>query len=71
MSVYAPTLECREEDQDTFDAFYNELESVIENVKSRDSFFITGDFNAKIGTPALESNIFQKTGWNIRKRKGI
>ena len=38
MSVYAPTLECREKNPDIFDAFYNELESVIKNVRS--TFFL-------------------------------
>ena len=68
MSIYAPTLEYREKDSDTFDILYNELESVIKNVKSRDSLVIAGDFNTKIGTNTLESK--QKTDWNIRKRKG-
>ena len=68
MSIYAPTLECREEDPNTSDVLYNELESVIKNVKSRDSLVIAGDFNAEIGTNTLESK--QKTDWNIRKRKG-
>ena len=68
MSIYAPTLECREEDPDPFDVLYNESESVIKNVKSRDSLVIACDFNAKIGINPLESK--QKTDWNIRKRKG-
>ena len=68
MSIYAPTLECRETDQDTFDVLFNKLESLIKNVKSRDSLVIARDFNAKIGTNTLESK--QKTDWNIRKRKG-
>ena len=68
MIIYEPTLECREKDSDTFDVFYNELESVIKNVKSRDSFVIAGNFNANIATNMLESK--QKTDWNIRKRKG-
>ena len=68
MSIYAPALECREDDPDTFDVSYNKLESVIKNVKSRDSLVIAGDFNAKIGTNGLESK--QKTDWNIWKRKG-
>ena len=63
MSIYAPTLECREED-----VLYHELESVIKNVKSRDILVIAGDINAKIGTNTLESK--QKTDWNRRKRKG-
>ena len=68
MSIYVPTLECRKTGQDTFDVLYNKLESLIKNVKSRDSLVIAGDFNVKIGTNTLESK--QKTDWNIRKRKG-
>ena len=60
MRICAPTLECREEDPDTFDVLYNKLESVIKNVKSRDSLVIAGDFKAKIGTSALESTIYRK-----------
>ena len=41
---------------------------MIKNVKSRDSFVIAGNLNAKIGTNMPESK--QKTDWNIRKRKG-
>ena len=69
MSIYAPTRECREEDPGTFDALYNEFENAIKNVKSRDNLVIAGNFKAKIGTAALESNIL-KTDWNIPKRKG-
>ena len=64
MSIYGPTLECREKDSGTFDVLYNELESVIKNVKSWGSFVIAGNFNAKIKTNTLESK--QKTDWNIR-----
>ena len=64
MSIYSPTLKCREKDSDTFDVLYNELESVIK----MSNLDIAGDFNAKIGTNALESK--KNTDWNIRKRKG-
>ena len=60
MSVYAATLKCCEKDLDAADAFYNQLERVIKNVKSRDNFVITGNFNAKTGTAALECNIYKK-----------
>ena len=60
MSIHAWTLESREEYPDTFYAFYNELQNVIQNVKSRDSLVIAGDFNAKIRTAALETNIYRK-----------
>ena len=58
--VYAATLKCSEKDPDTADVFYNELESVIKNVKSRDNLVITGNFNAKTGTAALECNVYRK-----------
>ena len=60
MSIYASTLECSEKDPDTVDAFYNELESVMKNVKSRDNLAIASDFSPKTGTSALESNIYRK-----------
>ena len=60
MSIYAPTLKCRDKDGDTFDTFYNKLESVIKNVKYRDNPVIACDFNPKIGTTALERNIYRK-----------
>ena len=55
MSIYAPKLECSEKDSDTVDAFYNKLENVIKNDKSRDNLVTAGDFNAKTATAALES----------------
>ena len=70
MSVYAPTLlEYGEKDPETTDAFYNELESVIKNLKCRDNLVRAGDFNAKTGTAALKSNIYKKADWNIQKSK--
>ena len=60
MSIYVPTLECSEKDPDTADAFYNELESVIKNVKSRDNHVIAGDFDKETRTAALERNIYKK-----------
>ena len=69
MSVYAATLKFSEKDPDIADAFYNELESVIKNVKSRDNFVITGNFNAKTGTAALECNIYKKQIGIYRKGK--
>ena len=45
MSIYVPTLECRDKYVDTFDGLYNKLESVINNIKSRDNLVIACDFN--------------------------
>ena len=60
MSVQTPTLEYREKDPDTINAFYNEFESVIKSVKSRDNLVKAGDFNSETGTAALGSNIYRK-----------
>ena len=42
------------------DTFYAVLGSVIKKVKSTDNLVITGNFNVKTGTAALESNIYKK-----------
>ena len=55
MSIYVPTLECRDKDGDTFDGFYNKLESVINNIKSRDNLVIACDFNPELGTAPQET----------------
>ena len=71
MSIYASTLECRDKDGDTFDALYNKLESVIKNVKYRDNLVIACDFNPKIGTTALERNIYRKRLQYTEKKEQI
>ena len=55
MSIYVPTLECRDKDGDTFDGFYNKLESVINNIKSRDNLVIACDLNPELGTAPQET----------------
>ena len=60
VSVYAPTLETSEKNHDVRDNFYNELGSIISRVKSRDSQIVAGDFNAKTGSAALKSDIYQE-----------
>ena len=71
MSIYAPKLECSEKDSDTVDAFYNKLENLIKNDKSRDNLVTAGDFNAKTSTAALESNIYKKQIGIYRKEVQI
>ena len=60
LSVYAPTLEKSEKHPEEADNFYNEMESIIKKVKSRDDLIIAGDFNAITGTAALETNLYKK-----------
>lgn len=69
MSVWTPTLEYSEKDPDTTDAFYDEFESLIKSVKSRDNVVKAGDFNSETGTAALGSNIYRKKIAIYRKGK--
>ena len=69
MRFYVATLEYSEEDPDTANAFYSELESVIKKVKSGENCVIADDFIAKTGTTVFESNIYKKKDWRIQKRK--
>ena len=52
-----------------FWCFYNELESAIKNVKSRDNLVIICNFNTKIGNAGLESNIYRKQVGIYGKRR--
>ena len=47
ISVYAPTLESTRKSPEETINFYNDLNTVINLVKSRDTLLICGDFNAK------------------------
>ena len=47
--AYAPTLPVSESDPKTREDFYEELESVVRGVSSRDYLIVAGDFNAKTG----------------------
>jgi exonuclease III len=49
ISAYAPTEDAEELDKDKF---YDELDSLNENINRHDMLFIMGDFNAKIGREA-------------------
>ena len=56
ISAYAPTLLATDEDKDKF---YDELHSTITAIPSAESFFLMGDFNARVGSDheAWPSNI--------------
>jgi len=44
--VYAPTADA---DDNTIDAFYNDLQEEINKIPKRDALILMGDFNAKVG----------------------
>ena len=50
IQVYAPTNDAEE---DTKDAFYEQLQAVVEETPSHDMLILLGDFNAKVGRPGL------------------
>ena len=60
IQVYAPTNEAPE---DVKDAFYEQLQAVIEDTPTHDMLILQGDFNAKVGRPGTgEEGIVGKFG---------
>ena len=51
VSVYAPTFRAQERDKE---AFYEELRRVAQETKANEEWIIMGDFNARVGTRALD-----------------
>ena len=47
LSVYAPTLQSKDEDKDIF---YNRLDEEIRKVPRKGSLLVLGDFNARVGS---------------------
>ena len=48
IQVYVPTTDAEEADQ-----FYEDLKDQLELTPKKDVLFITGDFNAKVGSQAI------------------
>ena len=51
VSVYAPTFRAQERDKE---AFYEELRRVAQETNANEELIIMGDFNARVGTRALD-----------------
>ena len=66
VQVYAPTTDATEED---IEQFYADLQQTIDQAPTRDTIFVIGDFNAKVGSgedlPAVG-----KFGWGERNDAG-
>ena len=50
ISAYAPTEESCKKTPNLRENFYNELDSTLKNIKSRDIVIVEGDFNGKTGS---------------------
>ena len=50
IQVYGPTTDAKEAE---VDQFYEDLKDLLELTPKKDVLFITGDFNAKVGSQAI------------------
>ena len=72
--AYAPTLERSEAKPELREAFYTELDSVVQKLKSRNACIIAGDFNAKTGSAChdkLYNDVIGKYGKGDANSNGI
>ena len=70
IQVYAPTSAASDED---IDAFYNQLQDVIDGLPKKDVLMVIGDFNAKIGKGLQhdeEAQIIGQHGLGKRNERG-
>ncbi|KAI8433901.1 hypothetical protein MSG28_015827 [Choristoneura fumiferana] len=59
MQVYAPTSEA---DDSVIEMFYTTLEAALHKVSNREILVISGDFNAKIGSSSVDSELREVIG---------
>ena len=67
IQCYAPTSEKPAEE---IEKFYQELEQVVRQIPKRNILVITGDFNARVGEGAVESDVLGKYGHGERNEVG-
>ena len=68
IQVYAPTSNAEEAE---FEQFYEELQDLLEITSKKDVLFITGDWNAKVGsqeTPGVMGNLALE--YRMKQHKG-
>ena len=66
VQCYAPTADKPEEE---IEQFYKEMDHVLAETPKRNIVLITGDFNAKVGENAIESDVLGKYGHSNRNDK--
>ena len=66
IQVYAPTSNAEEAE---VERFYEDLQNLLEPIAKKDVFFITGDWNAKIGSQEV-SGITGKFGLGVQNKTG-
>ena len=66
IQVYAPTANAKEAE---IDQFYEDLEDLIELTPKKDSLFITGYWNAKVGSQEIPE-VADKFGLGVENEAG-
>ena len=66
IQVYAPTTEAKEAE---VDQFYEDLEDLLELTPKKDVLFITGDWNAKVGSQEIPG-VTGKFGLGVQYEAG-
>ena len=59
IEVYALTTEATDKE---VEEFYDQIRTVLEISQSQDIVFVAGDFNAKVGTDRLDSDVCGRYG---------
>ena len=67
IQCYAPTAD---KSDDESEQFYTELSQVLSEVPNRNIIMITGDFNARVGSDAKETDIVGRYGHGERNDRG-
>ena len=66
IQAYAPTTNAEEAE---FEQFYEDLQDLLELTPKKDVFFITGDWNSKVGSQATPG-VTGKFGLGVRNEAG-
>ena len=66
IQAYAPTTNAEEAE---FEQFYEDLQDLLELTPKKDVFFITGDWNSKVGSQATPG-VTGKFGLGARNEAG-
>ena len=65
--VYVPTTEATDEE---VEEFYDQIRTALEISQSQDIVFVSGDFNAKVGTDRLDRDVCGRYGLGTLNEPG-